>query len=176
MGVIETAQGFIGKIKYVFGSENIEGGTGDCSAFTQYVFGKNGVSLGRNTESQWLNGEPVNEPQRGDLVFFSGTYDSNYKDGVSHVGIYEGGGNFIHLSSGGVKESSLNSSYYSSHYLGARRYSGSENTVGENGTSGDFSLESTSDGGFFKNIFTIVSTVGVTIVGIVLLYFSVKES
>ena len=56
------------------------------------------------------------ERQAGDLVFFD-TFG-----GISHVGIYLGGGQFIHASSsGGVKVNSLYESYYAACYLGAGR-------------------------------------------------------
>ena len=52
------------------------------------------------------------------------------------MGIYTGNNNFIHLSSSGVKESSLNENYWENHYLGAKRFydvkSTTENTEENN--------------------------------------------
>ena len=55
----------------------------------------------------------------GDIVFFANTYAS----GISHVGIYVGGGQFIHSpnSRSTVSYSDLTSGYWSEHYYGARR-------------------------------------------------------
>lgn len=118
----------MGKCKYIFGANNINtdgSGIADCSSYTQWVFKQNGINIGRNTESQYSHGTsvPKNELKPGDLVFFKDTYDSRYKDGVSHVGIYIGNNQFIHNSSGKgeVTISDLNSAYYKSHYLGAKR-------------------------------------------------------
>lgn len=121
--LVDKARSLIGKVTYVFGADNIEGGTGDCSSFTSYLYDLYGVDIGRDTQSQWTGiGTKISksELKTGDLVFFKNTYDSKHTDGVSHVGIYSGGGNFIHLGSKGVQESSLNESYWSSHYLGAK--------------------------------------------------------
>jgi cell wall-associated NlpC family hydrolase len=86
----------------------------DCSGFTMYVFSKVGISLPHLTYSQFAGGTPVprDQLQPGDLVFF---------DGVGHVGIYVGGGNFIHAPQTGdvVKISPLS---YEGSYDGARRY------------------------------------------------------
>lgn len=123
MSILSTAENLIGKVSYVFGSNDIEGGKGDCSSFTQYVFKQNGVDIGRTTFDQVKQGTAVdkNDLQAGDLVFFQGTYNTS---GASHVGIYKGNGKFIDLGSSGVRESDLNSEYWSSHYLTARRISG----------------------------------------------------
>ena len=112
--IVNTAKSLLGKVKYVFGADNIQGGEGDCSSFTRYIYAKNDITIGRDTQSQWTGvGSKVSrsEISVGDLVFFKNTYNSNHTDGVSHVGIYIGGDEFIHLSSsGGVMTSSLNES------------------------------------------------------------------
>ena len=128
MGIVDTAKSYINKVVYQFGANNIDGGVGDCSSFTQKVYEKNGISIGRDTETQWTTGGvKVNQSnlQAGDLIFFKDTYASGHTDGVSHVGIYEGNGKFIHNSSshGGVTEGDLNSSFWQDHYLGAKRFS-----------------------------------------------------
>ncbi|EHQ87710.1 C40 family peptidase [Desulfosporosinus youngiae] len=104
---------------YVFGGTSQKGF--DCSGFTKYVYASSGISLPRTSYAQFASGSAVskNNLQSGDLVFFS-----TYAKGASHVGIYIGGGRFVHASnpSSGVKTSSLSDSFYSSRYLGARRY------------------------------------------------------
>ena len=102
------------------------GGTGsggfDCSGFTMHVFSNFGVGLAHGATPQLNNGYAVSqsELQPGDLVFFFGTY--NTSSAASHVGIYVGGGQFIHAStSRGVIISSLSESYYANRYLTARR-------------------------------------------------------
>lgn len=128
LGIVDTASKCLGRVKYVFGASQINtdgSGIADCSAFTQWVFKQNGINIGRNTESQMSYGQKIqkNELTPGDLVFFADTYASGYKNGVSHVGIYVGNNEFIHCSSGAatVVKSKLNSAYYQSHYLCARR-------------------------------------------------------
>lgn len=104
---------------YVFGGTTGRGF--DCSGFTKYVFASSGISLPRTSYAQFSSGAAVskNDLQPGDLVFFS-----TYAKGASHVGIYMGGGRFVQASNpgSGVKVSSLSDSFYSSRYLGARRY------------------------------------------------------
>lgn len=122
--VISIARSFIGKVKYDFGASSPESGKSDCSGFTQYCYKKIGVSIGRTTNDQVRAGSKVEKSalRAGDLVMFKNTYNSGYLYGVSHVGIYLGGGEFIHCSSSkGVTISSLNTSYYKEHYLMGRR-------------------------------------------------------
>jgi cell wall-associated NlpC family hydrolase len=89
----------------------------DCSGFVMYVYGKVGVSLPHNGAMLWGRGRAV--PRRnleaGDVVFFNG---------LGHVGIYMGRGQFIHSPHSGdvVKVSRLSEGWYSSSYVGARRY------------------------------------------------------
>ena len=114
--VIATAKTYMG-VPYVWGGVSPSGF--DCSGFTQFVLKKNGISIPRVTSDQYGAGVAVSKSNLrvGDLVFFT-----TYKAGPSHVGFYLGDGKFIHASSSkGVTISSLDSSYYSSRYIGARR-------------------------------------------------------
>lgn len=99
----------------------------DCSGFTMYIASQFGYYLPHGSSDQFRYGSAVTgELLPGDLVFF---YDSDYDSpGPSygmptHVGIYVGGGQFIHATSWGwcVRLSSLYDGYYQSCYVGARR-------------------------------------------------------
>ena len=117
--VAAFAQQYLGT-PYVYGGAG-PGGF-DCSGFTMFVFSHFGVSLAHGATPQLNNGYAVSmsELQPGDLVFFFGTY--NTSSAASHVGIYVGGGQFIHASSSrGVIISGLSESYYANRYLTARR-------------------------------------------------------
>ncbi|QNU67487.1 C40 family peptidase [Ruminiclostridium herbifermentans] len=114
--IISTAKSFIG-VPYVWGGTTASGF--DCSGYIQYVLSKNGISVPRTAAEQYKVGTSVSKSNLrvGDLVFFT-----TYKEGPSHLGFYLGDGNFIHASSSkGVTISSLNSNYYSSRYIGAKR-------------------------------------------------------
>lgn len=115
-----TAKKYVG-CAYVFGGTSPSGF--DCSGFAQYICGLYGVSINRTADKQLYNGTSVSysDLRPGDLVFFANTY--NTSAAASHVGIYIGGGQFVHAanSSSGVKISSLSEEYYSSRYVGARR-------------------------------------------------------
>jgi hypothetical protein len=93
----------------------------DCSAFIQRVFTEVcDLTLPRTARVQVKIGAEISreELEFGDLIFFH-TYTYRY---ASHVGIYLADGLFAHASSKyGVTVSSLNSRYYSSHFIGARR-------------------------------------------------------
>jgi cell wall-associated NlpC family hydrolase len=94
----------------------------DCSGFTSWVVQNvMGKSIGYGTWTQVSAGTPVSRTslQPGDLVFFQNTYTA----GLSHVGLYIGGNQFIHAQNEdtGVVISSLDSSYYSSRWYGAVR-------------------------------------------------------
>ncbi len=91
----------------------------DCSGFTMKVFAQFGIYLPHGASDQYALSTPVTTEERapGDLVFFN---TSGY--GIGHVGIYLGGGQFIHAStSRGVIISSLYESYYARTYLFAGR-------------------------------------------------------
>lgn len=122
--IVETALSFKGKLKYDFGGDNIAGGSGDCSDFTQYVYALHGYEIGGYTGSQIEQGQPVlkSDLLPGDLVFFHGTNPD--RKGVSHVGIYIGDDKFIDLGNDGCNVDSLNSYYWTKHYMDARRING----------------------------------------------------
>jgi cell wall-associated NlpC family hydrolase len=112
-GVVGVAMKYLGT-PYVYGGAT-PGGF-DCSGFVAYVFGQMGVALPHYSGAQYGYGAavPRDQLQPGDLVFF---------DGLGHVGIYIGGGQFVHAPHTGdvVKISSLSESWYASTYVGARR-------------------------------------------------------
>jgi cell wall-associated NlpC family hydrolase len=109
-GVVGLAMQELGK-PYVWGAAGPD--SFDCSGLVMYVYAQVGVSLPHNAAAMYSYGSPVSygDLQPGDLVFFSG---------LGHMGIYIGGGQFIHAPHTGdvVKISSM-----SSHggYVGARR-------------------------------------------------------
>lgn len=101
---------------YVFGGTSPNGF--DCSGYVQYVFAHFGVHLPRTADAQFYAGKTISGPLvPGDLVFFQ-----TYTAGPSHVGIYLGGGKFVHSGGNQVQVSRLSESYYSARYLGARRF------------------------------------------------------
>ncbi|WP_240041347.1 C40 family peptidase [Paenibacillus ginsengarvi] len=108
---------------YVFGAKSGRTSAFDCSSFTQYLFKKQGISLPRSSKQQSKVGSYVSRSnlKKGDLVFFWTSRTG--KGNVGHVAIYMGNGKILHTykKGVGVTTSSLNSSYWSSHYMTARR-------------------------------------------------------
>ena len=88
----------------------------DCSGLVMYAYSKEGVSLPHSSYAMWNDGTsvPKDQLEPGDIVFFNG---------LGHVGIYVGGGQFVHAPHTGtdVQVSSLDNSSYGSSYVGARR-------------------------------------------------------
>lgn len=105
---------------YAWGGTNLDKGV-DCSGFVFAVMKNFGVNLNRSSAGMYGNGVEVSKAELipGDLVFFSANKDGN----ITHVGIYTGGGEYIHSSTEntGVIMSSLSSSYSNNTYVGAKR-------------------------------------------------------
>ena len=117
--IVNYAKQFKG-YPYVYGGSSPSGF--DCSGFTSYVYAHFGYKLNRTASGQLSNGKSVSKSQLqpGDLVMFR---KSGSSKAASHVGLYIGGGKFIHASTPetGVIISDINSSYYTSTFVGARR-------------------------------------------------------
>ncbi len=113
----KSAYSFLGA-RYRFGGTSRS--ALDCSSFTQQVFREQSVKLPRTAREQFYVGNEVirGDLKKGDLVFFQ-----TYARFPSHVGIYLGNRKMIHASSREhrVVISSMDTPYYLSRYLGARR-------------------------------------------------------
>lgn len=127
--LVSTAEQYLGT-PYVWGGSSPSGF--DCSGFVQYVMAQNGITIPRTSQSQFHSGTAVDKASLapGDLVFFGPGSEP------SHVGMYVGNDTFIHSPHTGdvVKYSSLNSSYYLTNYMGARRYYASGTSGAQAGT------------------------------------------
>jgi peptidoglycan DL-endopeptidase CwlO len=115
--IVNKAMEFLGR-PYVYGANGPR--AFDCSGFTKYVYASFGINIPRTSQQQNRFGMAVSRSNLapGDLVIF------NTVGYAGHVGIYIGGGQFIHASSGGRKAviiSDLNSSYYKPRFEGGRR-------------------------------------------------------
>lgn len=102
--------------EYVWGGSTPETSF-DCSGYVSWVINNSGIGLniGRiNSKSIYKLCTKISssELKPGDLVFFKGTYATS---GVSHVGIYIGGGKMIHCGNG-VAYADLSDSYWKSHF------------------------------------------------------------
>ena len=118
--VVEYAMQFLGH-PYVYGGTTPRGF--DCSGFVKYVYANFGITMNRTASAQMDNGTSVSMSELipGDVVFFKKAGSSASR--ASHVGIYIGGGQFIHASTSttGVIISDLDYAYYTTGFVGARR-------------------------------------------------------
>jgi cell wall-associated NlpC family hydrolase len=121
-GPAQFALQFVGA-RYVWGGASPKTGF-DCSGFIKYVYAQFGVSLPHSSVAQYNTryGTAISDPadlRPGDIVFFVNTY----KRGISHVGIYIGGGDVVQaLTPGrGVGIANMSQQYWASRYYGAIR-------------------------------------------------------
>lgn len=116
--IVASAEKYIGT-PYVYGAAGPS--SFDCSGLTMFVYNKFGISLPHTAKGQAQAGRyvPKSELIPGDLVFFT----TNGTGTISHVGIYSGGGKFIHAPQPGktVGYGSLTNVYYVGRYITARR-------------------------------------------------------
>ena len=111
--IIKEAEKYLG-YPYVWGGSS-PSTSFDCSGFVSWVINHSGWDVGRLGAQGLCNictRVSSANVQPGDLVFFTGTYDT---PGVSHVGIYVGNGMMIHCGDP-ISYANLNSSYWQSHF------------------------------------------------------------
>ena len=118
--LVKTAKRFIG-IPYRWGGTTAKNGF-DCSGLTMVSYRLNGLNLPRVSRSQFKAGKWVSKEKlrQGDLVFFATKGGTR----VTHVGMYVGGGNFIHAPRTGknVRIEKLSNSFFAKTYMGGRTY------------------------------------------------------
>lgn len=114
-----TAERFVG-IPYRWGGNNVVEGM-DCSGFVRAVYNLCGINIPRTSGEQFRVGEKVEKGGLldGDLVFFGSSAEK-----INHVGIYVGGGRFVHAPRRGdeIKISTIDENYFAERFIGAKRY------------------------------------------------------
>ena len=109
--MIAEAEKYVG-YPYVWGGSS-PSTSFDCSGFVSYVYNQCGWSFGRlGAQGLYNISARTSSPKPGDLVFFTGTYDT---PGISHVGIYVGDGWMLHCGDP-ISYANLNTSYWQSHF------------------------------------------------------------
>ncbi|MBN6189186.1 C40 family peptidase [Aneurinibacillus sp. BA2021] len=117
---------------YVYGAERFQDKTFDCSSFVQYLYDKQGISLGWNAREQAVQGTdvPVDQLEKGDLLFFADEDFPNETglNKVRHVGIYMGNGKILHTYEEGIgvtisdlHNDAREGNYWSDYFLFAKR-------------------------------------------------------
>lgn len=114
------AKKFLG-VPYLWGGTTPKGF--DCSGFVYYVYKHFGIKMNRIAAEQARQGRTIkkSELRPGDLMFFDTVGRNNGQ--ITHVGIYIGGGKFIHASNpkSDVKITDVSDSFYSSGYIKSAR-------------------------------------------------------
>lgn len=115
--VAVVAKGMVG-VKYRYGGESPSGF--DCSGLAYYSYKHAGLTIPRNSSAQQRAAKHVDLAQAspGDLLFFDTSWNRH------HVGIYLGGGRFVHAPSKGKKVSidSLDDGYFRKRLTGVGRF------------------------------------------------------
>ena len=109
--ILKEAEKYVG-YPYVWGGSS-PSTSFDCSGFVSYVYNQCGWDFGRlGAQGLYNISTRTSSPKPGDLVFFTGTYDT---PGISHVGIYVGDGWMLHCGDP-ISYANLNTSYWQSHF------------------------------------------------------------
>ena len=109
--ILKEAEKYIG-FPYVWGGSS-PSTSFDCSGFVSYVYNQCGWDFGRlGAQGLYNISTRTSSPKPGDLVFFTGTYET---PGISHVGIYVGDGWMLHCGDP-ISYANLNTSYWQSHF------------------------------------------------------------
>ena len=105
-------------VPYLFGGTSKAGI--DCSAMSQKIYQAAGISLPRTAQAQYdaVKHIPESQLQKGDLVFFTGTYNAGTY--ITHVGVYTGDNQFFHAGGKKCQFSEL-TGYYLTHLAGFGR-------------------------------------------------------
>lgn len=118
--LIAEAEKYLG-YPYVWGGSSPSTGF-DCSGFVCYVLKNSGVYPISRTNAQGIFNQcaiiPRSEAKPGDIIFFTGTYDSSGP--VSHVGIYVGNGMMIHAGKP-IQYASIDTRYWTEHFYAIGR-------------------------------------------------------
>jgi cell wall-associated NlpC family hydrolase len=122
--IIATATEAMGR-PYSYGGTGADGEGFDCSGLIQYAYGKHGVALPRRSTDQAREGRKIDRQVKllaaADILTFS-----NRGGQVTHVGLYMGGGRFIHSATRGVQVSTLSAEdpygrWWYKRWVGVRR-------------------------------------------------------
>lgn len=115
--IVQAAEHLLGA-PYRLGGESPSGV--DCSGLVQYAYLQAGIQVPRSAAAQFQAGWSQRQILPGDLLFFRTGGGSR----ISHVGIYAGGGQMIHASSGSrrVRKVSLNHPYWRRHMAGGATF------------------------------------------------------
>ena len=109
--ILKEAEKYVG-YPYVWGGSS-PSTSFDCSGFVSYVYNQCGWDFGRlGAQGLYNISTRTSSPKPGDLVFFTGTYET---PGISHVGIYVGDGWMLHCGDP-ISYANLNTSYWQSHF------------------------------------------------------------
>jgi hypothetical protein len=122
--IVATATDAMGR-PYTFGGTGAGGEGFDCSGLIQYAYGKHGIVLPRRSTDQAREGRKIDR-QVGLLAPSDILTFSNRGGGVTHVGLYIGGGRFIHSATRGVQISVLSAEdpygrWWYKRWVGVRR-------------------------------------------------------